>query len=561
MAHKILLSAVMLSMTLTLGAQNKNAGHYFEELDQCIADKKVYTDAKTNRIQDLAVLLDNNRNSLSQKFDICTRLYEEYKSFQYDSAYAYATRMLNIAEKMKDQNLIGQSKIALSFSCRSGGLYKEAYDLLCSIDPNTLNDTNKSELYAYHSSFNLELAQFFQKEPYRSHYYQESFYYAKMVSPFAWHGSAAICTAKARVYALEKDYRQALTTAFFYLRKEKPYEHGYAMISADIADYYLSLKDTAQAIRYYVASSIADIKSATKETTSITALAKLLYKQKDFKRAHNYIMQGLENANFYNALQRKIQITSILPIIEAERFDMVKQQKNNLFIYAVAISILVLLFLIAIVIILKQTKRLNAAKELILEQNEELRASNQELTNVQERISKQNKELLQINEKLKETQRIKEEYIGYFFSANSAFLQKMEDYRKLVNRKIRNKQLEELIQITNSSDIQQEREQMFALFDQIFLKLFPDFVNHYNQLFHPEDQVILKTNNILTLELRIFALIRLGINESERIASFLDYSVHTVNNYKTKVKNRSIVPNESFEHEIMKIESIKTIIN
>ena len=103
---------------------------------------------------------------------------------------------------------------------------------------------------------------------------------------------------------------------------------------------------------------------------------------------------------------------------------------------------------------------------------------------------------------------------------------------------------------------------MFALFDQIFLKLFPDFVERFNQLFQPEDRVNLKnTNNSLSAELRIFALIRLGITESERIAKFLDYSVHTVNNYKTKVKNRSIVPNELFEQKIMclLITTTKTI--
>ena len=271
-------------------------------------------------------------------------------------------------------------------------------------------------------------------------------------------------------------------------------------------------------------------------------------------------MQALEDAEFYNARQRKVQVSNIFPIIEAERFQVIQQQKNNLLIYLAALSLLLVLLSFAVFVILKQTSRLNKAKKLIQQQNVELLDSNKELTKSQEKIQRQNNELLLINEKLKETQRIKEEYIGYFFSANSSYLEKMEEYRKLVARKIKNKQAEELLQINSSTSFQQERENMFDLFDQIFLKLFPDFVNQYNQLFNPEDRVILKNEHILNAELRIFALIRLGISESERIAQFLDYSVHTVNNYKTKVKNRSFVPNELFEQRIMQIESIKTDI-
>jgi hypothetical protein len=560
MPHKFFQTTLFLTIALISGAQNKNASYNFEELNQCIVNKKIYSDAKIHRIHDLLGLLEERRNTSIQKFNICSHLYQEYKTFQYDSAFAYATRMLNIAEHIGDVNLIGESRIALSFSCRSGGLYKEAYDLLYSIDPQKLNPDVRTDLFAYRSSFNIELAQFFGKDPYYTKYYNESLEASRMTAKIATHEDISVISAKVRILELEKDYRGAIRLTTKYLKTKKPDQHDYAMLAANIAGYLLTLKDTTQAIRYYIAASVADIKSATKETTAIRILAEILYKQKDFKSAHSYIMQALDDANFYNARQRKIQVGNIFPIIEAERFDVIKQQKNSLLIYSVLISILGLLFLLAIFVILKQTTKLNRAKKLIQKQNEELLISNEDLTCIQKEINKQNKELLQINDKLKETHRIKEEYIGYFFSASSTYLQKLDDYRKLVNRKIRNKQIEELMQLNNAYDIQQERENMFALFDQIFLKLFPDFVNQFNLLFKPEDQIVLRSENILTSELRIFALIRLGITESERIASFLDYSIHTVNNYKTKVKNRSIVPNELFEQKIMEIESIKTNI-
>ncbi len=531
----------------------------FEELNQCIENRIEFKNNKLAKINALRNELKKN-NSISQTFDLYSKLYEEYKAFKYDSAYAYSYKMLTLAKKIDDINLIAKSKIALSYSCRSAGLYKEANELLYSIDSTNLSTSVKTDMYAYKAMFNLELAQFFVNEPYFSLYNKESFECCKKTVQIADHEDVFVNNAKARIYQFNNDYQGAIKLAKHYLSKKKPNEHDYAMIAADIASYYMTLKDTAQAINYYTQSAMADIQSATTETSAITNLANIYYKKSDFKKAHICIMQALEDAEFYNARQRKVQVSNIFPIIEAERFQVIQQQKNNLLIYLAALSLLLVLLSFAVFVILKQTSRLNKAKKLIQQQNVELLDSNKELTKSQEKIQRQNNELLLINEKLKETQRIKEEYIGYFFSANSSYLEKMEEYRKLVARKIKNKQAEELLQINSSTSFQQERENMFDLFDQIFLKLFPDFVNQYNQLFNPEDRVILKNEHILNAELRIFALIRLGISESERIAQFLDYSVHTVNNYKTKVKNRSFVPNELFEQRIMQIESIKTDI-
>jgi len=299
---------------------------------------------------------------------------------------------------------------------------------------------------------------------------------------------------------------------------------------------------------------------ATKETSAIRQLAELLFEQGDIQRAYSYATLALDDANFYNARQRKIEVGRILPIIEAGRFDIIKQQKDKLLIYAAIISILFILFMVSTLIILKQKKGLNSARLLILKQNTDLLESNRQLTEIQTKISKQNMDLLQINERLKEVHRIKDEYIGYFFSTNSAYLDKTEDFRKMVVRKIKNRQFDELIELTAVTDLRKEREEMFNLFDQIFMKLFPDFVTRYNQLFKAEEQVTIKTDGMLTPEIRIFALIRLGITESERIANFLDFSLSTVKNYKTKAKNRSLVPNELFEHKIMEIESVKTDI-
>ena len=172
----------------------------------------------------------------------------------------------------------------------------------------------------------------------------------------------------------------------------------------------------------------------------------------------------------------------------------------------------------------------------------------------QQLLNEKNEHLQHTNERLNEANRIKEEYIGYFFNNNLAYVEKMDELRKMVARKVRAGQHEELLKLPAAAENRREREELFALFDRIFLSLFPDFVERYNDLFNEENRLEV-TQNILPAELRIFALIRLGITSSDRIATFLDFSLSTVKNYKTKARNRSRIPNELFEQKIMEIGS------
>jgi hypothetical protein len=397
-------------------------------------------------------------------------------------------------------------------------------------------------------------------KPFDKKYRSISLDYCKKCISLSSTITSDLIMVRIRKYQLEDDYLQATKIAEQYLTKQNYKSHEYAIIASTLGYFYQTKRDTVKAILCFANAAIVDIEMATKETAAIRQLAELLYTQGDIQHAYSYATLALDDANFYNARQRKIEVGRILPIIEAGRFEIIKEQKDKLLIYSGLISILFVLFMIATFIILKQKKRLNSARLLIMQQNQDLLKSNEELTAIQKKISKQNIDLLHINERLKEAHRIKDEYIGYFFSTNSSYLEKIEDYRKLVARKIRSRQFDELLQLTTSTDLRKEREDMFALFDQIFMKLFPDFVMRYNLLFEEEDRTIIKSDGILTPEIRIFALIRLGITESERIAQFLDFSLSTVKNYKTKAKNRSVIPNELFEHKIMEIESIKTEI-
>lgn len=541
-------------------SKNSAVIQVLKELDACIEKRSTYETVKTQRLMSLERRFFKENVSLANQYNLSKGLYDEYRSYKYDSAYSYAGRMLRYAEELKNPNLIAESKIALAFSCVSAGLYKEATEISNSIDTAQLQVKNKADLYSFLSILNINMADFSSAEPYYSRYRANSLRYCQNSIALFKKGSPDAVIAEIRKLQLEDNYSKAILVANMYVSDKSLDLHDYAIGSSTLGYFYQVRKDTAKAIICFSQAAIADIKMATKETAAIRQLAQLLYMQGDIQRAYSYAILALDDANFYNARQRKIEVGRILPIIEAGRFEIIKQQKDKLLIYSGLISILFILFLITTFIILKQKKRLNSARLLILQQNADLHESNEQLTEAQRKLSKQNIDLLHINEKLKEAHHIKDEYIGYFFSTNSVYLEKIEEFRRMVARKIRNRQYEELVEFTTSSDLRKEREDMSALFDQIFMKLFPDFVTRYNELFNEEDRVIIKSNGILTPEIRIFALIRLGITESERIAKFLDFSLSTVKNYKTKVKNRSIIPNELFEHKIMEIESVKTEI-
>lgn len=559
MIKKILFVILILTPAFVY-SKNNTITVALKELDACIEKRSSFEDVKKQRIQNLEDRYYKENISLSNQYLLSASLFNEYRSYKYDSAYAFAGRMLQYAEKLKDPNLIAESKMNLAFSCVSAGLYKEASEIANSIDSLQLQLNIKADLYSFLSTLNIDMADFSASEPYNSTYRKNSLRFCRNSISLFKKDSPQQIMAKIRECQLKDDYPKAIIIAEQYLNARHPGLHDYAIVASTLGYFYQTRRDTTKAIVYFSAAATADLKLATKETSAIRQLAELLYEQGDIQRAYSYAILALDDANFYNARQRKIEVGRVLPIIEAGRFEIIKQQKDKLMIYAGIISVLFILFMVSTLIILKQKKRLNSARLLILKQNTDLMESNEQLTEAQKKLSKQNIDLIHINERLKEVHRIKDEYIGYFFSTNSAYLDKTEDFRKMVLRKIRNRQFDELAELSAVTELRKEREDMFELFDQIFMKLFPDFVVRYNQLFNEEDRVIIKQDGMLTPEIRIFALIRLGITESERIAKFLDFSLSTVKNYKTKAKNRSIIPNDLFEHKIMEIESVKTDI-
>jgi uncharacterized membrane-anchored protein YhcB (DUF1043 family) len=218
--------------------------------------------------------------------------------------------------------------------------------------------------------------------------------------------------------------------------------------------------------------------------------------------------------------------------VEQDRYNLMKRQ-SNLFILAIVIAVMFICgLLVATLIIRRQVRKLHKAQKTIDDRNHALE---------------------QTNGQLEEANRIKTVYIGKLFYLNAEYINKVEKLYKMVDRKLAARQFEDLRLSLKESTLIAERKSMCADFDETFLKLFPDFVEKFNLMFEEKDRRLPDNDKSLTSEMRIFALMRLGVTDTERIANFLDYSVHTVYTYKTRVKNRSIVDNELFEQRIMEI--------
>ena len=311
--------------------------------------------------------------------------------------------------------------------------------------------------------------------------------------------------------------------------------HELALTASTLSDVYIQNGQGNKAIGLLVTAAISDIQSSTKETSATLNLSTLLFRQGDFRNASTYVEKAMDDAMFYGSRQRKVQLSSILPLIEAEKVNSVEREKRTLISYAVIVTLLLILLAILTVIIFRQVKKLKIAKQLITDAHQQQRV---------------------INSKLMEANKIKEEYIGYFFSDNSEFHARIEKFKNNVERKIADRKLDEIKFLVSNLNLKRERDELLTDFDKIFLKLFPNFIVEFNALFKEEDKIVLKDGELLNTDLRIFALIRMGIYETDKIARILEYSVNTINTYKTKIKNKSTVANEEFEHRIMEIRSV-----
>jgi cell division protein FtsL len=292
---------------------------------------------------------------------------------------------------------------------------------------------------------------------------------------------------------------------------------------------------------------MSDIRAAVKDNASMAALSTLLYNENKIDRAYEYIKFSFEDAAYFNSRLRYMQISNILPVVTAAYQSKSDKQKAHLRNLLIIISLLSIVLLLSILFIYNQVKKLAKARK-------ELQTVNLKLRDLNVHLSDANTRLNELNNELSESNHVKEQYIGNFFSICSDYIDKLDGFRRNVNKQIADREVAELFEKTKSKRlIDDEIREFYDNFDHTFLQIYPDFVEDFNALLNEDEQIVLKKGELLNTELRIFALIRLGINDSANIAKLLRYSVNTIYNYRVKVKNRASVPRDDFENYVMKI--------
>ena len=519
------------------------------ELDNCHS----YYVQKEKKINSLKQLLGESDNR-KRKLEVTEQLFEEYISYQCDSAYYYAQQSVGLALQSEDPSSIIQAQINILHCYVASGLFKEAYQQLSSVDIS--HSTPEQKVQYYSLGMRLYTNMMLNKNnPFYEEYVIQGLAYSDSIQMHLNTGSQEYAFYELLNCNLsEKEckdriakYEQALNSYTF---SGPQYATIYIYLGLD----YERAGDMERAIHYALLSTLYDIRCGIRQTTAKTHLGEYLYKKGEIMLASKCIRAALEDANFYNAQHRKIHVNSILPVIEAEKMKIIETQKDKLTLYLVLVCTLVIVLFCSVVIIYKQFKNIKRARKEIQEHYNEICRINAELEHSKIKIEESYRMLSVSAHQLEEANEIKDMYIIQSLYGKSEYVDRFENLIKLVDRKVQSRQYQDLQKLYKEFNLKNERESMFSSFDKTFLMLFPYFIEEYNKLFSPDGQITSDESGNLPPELRIFALMRLGITENERIAKFLNLSVKTVYSYRYKARTRSIVPKEEFEYLVMKIK-------
>lgn len=516
------------------------------ELDDAIKKNEIYTMQKERRIEGLKDRLSEVQNNTVEEYNLNAMLFEEYRPYILDSAIYYKNQNIELAELLKDTGLLFQSKLHLAYLMASTGMYKEAADMISLIQRSDLSDSLIIDYYDTYRHVYSELAYYTQNSRMAQRYWEISNQYSDSLNNTLTPDDELYYSIKEADLRNAGSFEEALEINNISLKKSEVGTRAFAIACYNRSFTYRQAGDR-EGEKYYLAlSALSDITSSTKDHASLWMLAEILYGEGEMERAHNYIRFSWNETVVFNARLRSLQSAVILSLIDMTYQATVERKNLQLQRYLIVISALVVLLAGALIYIYSQMKRLTAARRNLQEANENLKKLNIELEQV-------NSKLHAANSDLSESNLIKEQYIGHFIELCSTYIDKLDGFRRMVNKKVTAGQIAELLGVIRSQDMMDgEIEELYRNFDKAFLQIFPHFVEKVNELFVEEEKIELKKDELLNVEMRILALIRLGIKNSSQIADFLRYSVNTIYNYRAKIKSKTIY-RDDFEEMIMTI--------
>ena len=503
-----------------------------ERLDSELARMEEYVNEKEAKISTIEGLLASDDLSLEQKYGLYGQLYQECVAYQFDKAKDILESQEQIAAALEDRSLMNSAVVEKAMLFTTAGMFLEAQELFQQLDTTTFDYHQKISWYNARQKF--------------LHDYQEYVRTSGITVP------EAVNIRGYQDLILKNTPKDSPLNHHIHIMRlieEQRWEDAYAENLSIIERQNKSSRDYAvqcywqgficenlereeETLRWWIESAVCDIRGAIKDNAALCSVAIKLTDPHDTDRAFRYIRISLDDAIFYNAKLRKVQIASTFPWIEKayrDSRDLQIKDRSRYLMLTVLVALLLLVILTYTVHLYRKRQRTVM----------EIEAKNVQLDSFTKSIMAVEEDLRRTNLDLMEANAAKEEYLGLFLSMCSGYLDKL---RRTLPRE----------------QYDAELKNFYKTFDTSFLSLYPTFVEDLNALLTEEGRIVVKEGDLLNTELRIFALIKLGITQSSHIASLLRYSVNTIYNYRAQVKNAALSDRENFEENVRKIGSART---
>lgn len=568
---RYILLTLILSLFVVQHAQSQSQPIEFDEptqsllctLDDVIMNHKMqYREQRLKQINQLKVQARSATGY--NKYNLYKEIFDLYSHFQTDSAQVYICKMRQLPAYKTDVVMQATLHIAQAEIMAVSALYAEALNELDKV-PRSLINAEHIELRLYYYRIK------------RTIYGWMCTYYTKASEQHQlWEEKTMNYRDSLLSFETIKNLNRDIVLADKYnalgqpqkaINMLKPYAaqaseatpHPYVCFT--LAQAYLLKGNRAKGVYYLTLTAIADLHNATCEYQALPMLAQILFDNGDVERAYSYLLCSMEDASSCKAGLRSIEASNIFPIIDKQYKQREKEQRQRDHVLMYALVALSFVLIGVVLYLRKQMQKLREMRHQQTRNNAELAAANQRMHEANEKLQAALQEVKNTNEELQNTysqlrmtDKVKEEYIARYLNRCRMYLDQLAEFRSSTLRLIKNRHFEEVAnQLKRDLNAKVEQTQFYADFDAAFLTLFPDFVSSFNALLQPEHQLTVKKNGLLNTELRIYALIRLGIHDTTRIAHFLDYSTATVYNYRSKIRNKAICPPEEFEELVGKL--------
>lgn len=537
---KCLLSGLFLLFVL-LPFRATNKVDLSGELETALKLRNQYSRQKETRIDSLKHLLYPNMND-DERFLLYNAIYEEYYTYLFDSAIYYVDREEEVAMKLSNPTYRNLSIIHRSILLATSGYFSESIQNLEQIDSRTLDNALRIEYYtAYEWAYSM-WAEYSNDNIYAPRYYEKEMLYQDSLISVLPVGSPLHHYWKGENFYRHRRYAEAKNCYKKALEGLPVNVRLFAMATYGLALVYSRTNNWKEYENYLIKAAISDQVCPLKENLALQELALYIFKNRDgeVSRANRYLNYSLEDAMYYNNRLRMLEIARKFPsiVLSYQKQNLIESQRLQWSL--ICISLLSIGLVVSLVYIYRQMNQLHKRKKI---------------------LANMNCELQHLNKALVDTNHTREEYVSLFMDLCAAYIDKLKKYQDLVKRKVKAKQTDDLLRLVNATKLSEmDTREFFMNFDTAFLNLYPNFIKEFNSLLREGEEIIPKRGEILTTELRIFALIRMGIKDSSKIATLLFYSPQTIYNHRSVVKNKAKI-RDNFEKQVEEICTINLLCN